>query len=138
MPFHPLLTPFANKLRMVFLQLPMFDKVEAECQTGIEKWMYLMKNMNTLTQLPWIDEDEVYAELAKVSSVAALSPEERIIYNENLRIYRDNLATNQASYEEGVKEGQQRIINAMRLNKISDEDIAKLTGLTIDEVEALR
>ena len=90
--------------------------------------------------------DEVYAELAKVSNVAALSPEERIIYDENLRIYRDNLAINQAAYEDGyregyeagVKEGQQRIINAMRLNKISDEDIAKLTGLTIDEVEALK
>ena len=94
--------------------------------------------------------DEVYAELAKVSNVAELSPEERIIYDENLRIYRDNLATIQAAYEDGyeagfkegyeagVKEGQQRIINAMRLNKISDEDIAKLTGLTIDEVEALK
>lgn len=144
MPFQAKRIPFANKLRMVFLQLPRFDKTEAECQTGIEKWMYLMKNMNTLTQLPWTDEDEVYAELAKVSNVAALSPEERIIYDENLRIYRDNLATNQASYEEGheagvkegheagVKEGQQRIINAMRLNQVSDEDIAKLTGLTID------
>ena len=121
-----------------------------------------MKNMNTLTQLPWTDEDEVYAELAKVSNVAALSPEERIIYDENLRIYRDNLATNQASYEEGheagvkegheagVKEGHEagvkdgennerkRIINAMRLKQFSDEDIAKLTGLTIDEVEALK
>ena len=82
--------------------------------------------------------DEVYAELAKVSNVAALSPEERIIYDENLRIYRDNLAIIQAAYEDGYREGQQRIINAMRLNKISDEDIAKLTGLTIDEVEALK
>ena len=154
MPFHARRVPFANKLRMVFLQLPRFDKTEEECHTSIEKWMYLMKNMNTLTQLPWTDEDEVYAELAKVSNVAALSPEERIIYDENLRIYRDNLATNQASYEEGheagvkegheagVKEGHEAgvkdIINAMRLNQVSDEDIAKLTGLTIDEVEALK
>lgn len=89
--------------------------------------------------------DEVYAELAKVSNVAALSPEERIIYDENLRIYRDNLATNQASYDEGheagVKDGEnnerKRIINAMRLKQFSDEDIAGITGLTIDEVRAL-
>ncbi len=94
--------------------------------------------------------DEVYAELAKVSNVAALSPEECIIYDENLCIYRDNLAIIQAAYEDGYREGyeagvkdgenneRKRIINAMRLNTISDEDIAKLTGLTIDEVEALK
>ena len=82
--------------------------------------------------------DEVYAELAKVSNVAALSPEERIIYDENLRIYRDNLATNQASYEEGQMIERKRIINAMRLKQFSDEDIAGITGLTIDEVRAFK
>ena len=82
--------------------------------------------------------DEVYAELAKVSNVAALSPEERIIYDENLRIYRDNLATNQASYEEGQMIERKRIAKAMLTDNYSADAIAKLTGLTIDEVEALK
>ena len=82
--------------------------------------------------------DEVYAELAKVSNVAALSPEERIIYDEKLRIYRDNLATNQASFEEGQMIERKRIAKAMLTDNYSADAIAKLTGLTIDEVGALK
>ena len=82
--------------------------------------------------------DEVYAELAKVSNVAALSPEERIIYDENLRIYRDNLATNQASYEEGQMIERKRIAKAMLTDNYSADAIAKVTGLTIEEVGALK
>ena len=98
--------------------------------------------------------DEVYAELAKVSNVAALSPEERIIYDENLRIYRDNLATIQAAYEDGyrdgyeagfkegheagVKEGISRLVTNMFKKGLSADAIAEMTGLTIDEVGALK
>ena len=145
-PVQSQIIPFANKLRMVFLQLPMFDKTEEECQTSIEKWVYLMKNMNKLDHLPWTDEDPVYAELAKVSNVAALSPEDRIIYEENLRIYRDNLATNQAAFEAGVKEGHEagvkegmkRMVTNMSQKGFTDEAIADATGLSIDEVRALK
>ena len=108
------------------------------------------------------DEDPVYAELAKVSNVAALSPEDRIIYEENLRIYRDNLATNQAAFEAGVKEGHEagvkegheagvkegheagvkegmkRMVTNMSQKGFTDEAIADATGLSIDEVRALK
>ena len=87
------------------------------------------------------DEDPAYAELAKVSNVAALSPEERIIYEENLRIYRDNLATNQAAFDEGheagVKEGMKRMVTNMSQKGFTDEAIADATGLSIGEVREL-
>ena len=43
-------------------------------------------------KIPWTAQDELYAELAKVSNVAALSPQERAVYDETLKQYRDNLA----------------------------------------------
>ncbi|MBO5753203.1 MAG: hypothetical protein J6S69_05845, partial [Proteobacteria bacterium] len=55
--------------------------------------------------IPWAAQEELYAELSKVSNVAALSPQERAVYNETLKQYRDNLATLEASYLDGKAEG---------------------------------
>ena len=32
-----------DKLRFVYLSLPFFDKSEEECETGFEKWIYVLK-----------------------------------------------------------------------------------------------
>ena len=55
--------------------------------------------------IPWAAQDELYAELSRVSNVSALSPAERATYEENLRQYRDNLAAFTAAYQDGEKSG---------------------------------
>ena len=110
--------------------------------------------MEKLSAIPWAAQDELYEELSKVSSVAALSQNERAVYEENLRQYRDNLATLEASYldgkndgleegrmegrKEGRMEGRMEIVrNLMALN-VSDEIIMRSTGMSLDEVQKLR
>ena len=61
--------------------------------------------MEKLSNIPWAAQDELYEELSKVSNVAALSQKELEIYEENLRQYRDNLATLEASYLDGKNDG---------------------------------
>ncbi|MBQ9242324.1 MAG: Rpn family recombination-promoting nuclease/putative transposase [Proteobacteria bacterium] len=162
----PRRVPFAKRLRMVFLQMPEFTLTEAECKTDLEKWAYIMNHMEKLSTIPWAAQEELYEELSKVSSVAALSQNERAVYEENLRQYRDNLATLEASYldgkndglEEGRKEGRMEgrkegrmegrkegrmegrkeiVRNLMALN-VSDEIIMRSTGMSLDEVQKLR
>ena len=102
--------------------------------------------MEKLSNIPWAAQDELYEELSKVSNVAALSQKELEIYEENLRQYRDNLATLEASYldgkndglEEGRNESNLEIArNLMALN-VSDEIIMRSTGLSWDEVQKMR
>ena len=102
--------------------------------------------MEKLSNIPWAAQDELYEELSKVSNVAALSQKELEIYEENLRQYRDNLATLEASYldgkndglEEGRNESKLEIArNLMALN-VSDEIIMRSTGLSLDEVQKMR
>ena len=64
-----------------------------------------MNHMDQMTSIPWAAQDELYAELSKVSNVAALSPQERAVYDENLRQYRDNLAMIAAAHQDGKEEG---------------------------------
>jgi predicted transposase/invertase (TIGR01784 family) len=97
--------PFKGKLRMIFLQMPEFTKTESECTTDLEKMAYIMNHMEHLKNIPWAAQEELYDELSKVSNVAALSPQERVVYDENLKQYRDNLATLSASYLDGKAKG---------------------------------
>ena len=134
--------PFAGRFRMVFLQMHEFTLTEAECTTDLEKWAYIMNHMEKLTKIPWAAQDELYAELSKVSNVAALSQKEREVYEENLRQYRDNLATLEASYLDGLKEGMEKGRQEIGRNLIAlnvpDEIIMHSTGLSFEEVQQLR
>ena len=102
--------------------------------------------MEKLSTIPWAAQEELYEELSKVSSVAALSQNERAVYEENLRQYRDNLATLEASYldgkndglEEGRLEGRLEIMRNMITLNVSDDDIVRFTGVSLDEVQKLR
>ena len=72
-----------------------------------------MNHMEHLKNIPWAAQEELYAELSKVSNVAALSPQERAVYNETLKQYRDNLATLEASYLDGKAEGKAEVARKM-------------------------
>ncbi|MBQ4359193.1 MAG: Rpn family recombination-promoting nuclease/putative transposase [Proteobacteria bacterium] len=130
--------------------MPEFTLTKDECKTDLEKWAYIMNHMEKLSNIPWAAQDELYEELSKVSNVAALSQKELEIYEENLRQYRDNLATLEASYNDGLEEGRKSGLeegrneskleiarNLMALN-VSDEIIMRSTGLSLDEVQKMR
>ena len=43
---------FSDKLRLVYLQLPLFEKEVAECENDFDRWIYVLKNMETIKRLP--------------------------------------------------------------------------------------
>ena len=118
-----------------------FTKTESECKTDLEKWMYIMNHLEKLDDIPWSSQNDQFKELAHVSNVASLTPEERFVYEENLRIYRDNLATHAASYldgkKEGRKEGRREVARNMLAEGFDVHQVAKMTHLSIDEIKTL-
>ena len=87
-----------------------------------------MNNMEKLEHISWEGQDEMWAELAKVSNVAALSEEERFIYEKKLRNYWDRNVIEAAKYlavlEEGRKEGQLQLLSQlMKNNHLSAEAV---------------
>ena len=83
---------FSDKLRFIFLELPSFVKEEHECKTDFERWIYVLKNMDTLQRLPFKARKSVFEKLEKIVDIAALSKEDRMKYDESIKIYRDHLA----------------------------------------------
>ena len=73
------------------MQLPSFTKDEEACETDFERWIYVLKNMETLNRLPFKARKAVFQRLEDIVDIASLTKEERIRYDESIKVYRDNL-----------------------------------------------
>lgn len=145
--------PFSDKMRLVYLQLPRFTKGVDECETLFEKLIYVLKHMEVLERMPWLAQEAVFKKLASVADVASLSKQERIAYDESLRIYRDTIAVMDYQYEEGKAKGvaegmakgkaegednaNRNSARKMKAKGYAVDDIIEITGLTADEIEKL-
>ena len=144
---------FSGKMRQVFIALPLLNKEEDECETDFERWIYILKNMETLKRMPFKARKAVYEKLEEIADVAALSKEERQKYESSRDVYRTHLAVIAAAKEDGWEEGKEEGFKAgkeegaqtkqleiacnMKTVGISTEIIAQSTGLSLEEVEHL-
>jgi hypothetical protein len=129
--------PFSDKLRFVFLQLPCFKKEESECENDFERWIYVLKNMETLQRLPFKARKSVFEKLEQIVDIASLSKEERMKYDESIKVYRDQLATLDFAKQKGRAEERLDIAKKMKASSVPVETISLCTGLSLDEIAGL-
>lgn len=136
---------FSDKMRMTFLQLPLFDKEAGECENQVERWIFLLKNMETLSRLPWAAQSAVFKKLESIADVGAMSRDERLKYDESLRKYRDTISVFEGVRLEGRMEGRlegqrnEKMENARKMKSygLALDMIADITGLSVEEVRNL-
>lgn len=133
--------PFTGRLRLVCLQMPCFTKEADECENQFERWIYILKNMDTLTRMPWAAQNAVFQRLAEVAEVSRLSKEERLEYDHALKRYRDTLNAMTGAEQKGRAEGEYgKAVDSARRMKADNmpvELISKYTGLSQEEIEQL-
>ena len=77
-------TIFSDKLRFIYLSLPFFTKSEEECESGFEKWIYVLKYMEmdeVFKNLPLAEQKKMLDHLAKLPDVRYLCSEEQEKYD---------------------------------------------------------
>ena len=140
---------FSDKLRFIYLSLPFFDKSEEECETGFEKWIYVLKYMEVLERLPFTAQKKIFNHLAKLADVRCLSSEEQEKYDESLKAADDYYGVLMSYYmngiDEGVAKGEARgshhksleIAKKMMAKGMDENTIMEITGLTQEEIRKL-
>ena len=134
-----------NKLKQVYISFERFDLSYEECETPLEKTIYVLKNMNLFDMSPFKEKEAYFRRLLDVANVNALSPKERATYDENLKIYRDWKATMEYAVEEaetkGKAEGERlaTLRNARNMKKagVDLSLIAECTGLSLEIIQSL-
>lgn len=135
----------SDKLRQIYLSLPFFEKEEEACETDFECWIYLLKNMDTLDRMPFEAKKAVFRKLLEVADVENMTPAERMRYDESVKNYRDYVNTiasaERISREKGLAEGkikaQQEIALRMKKECLPLDMIARISGLSEEEIEQL-
>ena len=122
----------SDKMRLIFLQLPCFQKTEVECENDFERWIYKLQRM------PFKLRKAVFQRLEDIVDIASLSKEDRIKYDESIKVYRDNLVTEAYAREQGRVLGHFDVARKMKAKGAPVELIADYTGLTIDEINEIQ
>ena len=144
-------------LRFVFLELGRFRKRIWELETVFDKWMYLLRHMHEMVDIPKEFDDSLFRRLFMLAEIDNFTAEEYKQYQkslENMGDYQNiiNTAVEEAvlrglekGREEGRVEGREegreetRMEMALNFKRLGtpNEIIAKATGLAMDVIEGL-
>ncbi len=144
---------FYDKLTYIYLEMPKFRKTEDELVDMTDKWLYTLKNLPRLLERPNALQERIFSKFFEVAEVAALSKEEYAKYWESEKVFYDNQgAFMTADYKgytrgvvegeakgraEGIEENKRENARRMKTDGMSAELIAKYTGLSTEQINAL-
>ena len=79
---------FYNKLTFIYLEMPKFNKTEAELETMFDKWMFVLRNLSVLMERPAALQERVFERLFKSAEIAGFSKQELFEYEDSLKVLR--------------------------------------------------
>ncbi len=153
---------FNDRYKQIYVELPRFRKTHFELADEADRWLYLLRHLAELEELPAGYEDMgVYEKLFDSAELAALSREDRQYYEEELKRSRDvrnmidsalDQGTNQGlaiGIEQGIEIGQTRgqemgkyeeavqTVKAALAGGLTPEQIAVFSSLSLGEIRAI-
>ncbi|OUD12318.1 Rpn family recombination-promoting nuclease/putative transposase [Thioflexithrix psekupsensis] len=157
---------FYDKLTFIFIEMPRFKKKLDELQTHFDKWLYFIKHLENLNDIPTDLREEIFEQAFTVAEIARFNPQQLEDYENSLKYYRDlknvidtavqeavqeaTLEAEQRGVEKGIEIGvekgieigeEQEKLKRLQLaiqQGFSVEQIAKLFGVDESEVSRLK
>jgi len=130
---------FSDKLNFIFVEMPKFRKTEAELETFMDKWLYVIKNLYRLQDKPAALTEGIFKKLFEVAEIAAFSKNERYDYEENLKNYLDWFNVMRTAKNEGRAEGELALLTKQVLAKKEKgktaSEIAEMLEVDIEVVD---
>jgi predicted transposase/invertase (TIGR01784 family) len=98
---------FYDKLTYVYLEMPKFNKTEAELETMIDKWLYALKNLPRLLERPAALQERIFGKFFEVAEIGNLPKDEYAKYWESEKVYYDNDGAIRTAEAKGRAEGRE-------------------------------
>ena len=110
-------------------------------ETDLDRWFYLLKHMSHLNRVPAVLNKRVFQKVFKIAEVGNLTKEEKAMYDSNLKSRWDYENSIAFAREEAEERGEHKkaldIARELKKMGLAITDIAKGTGLSIEEIEKL-
>jgi len=150
---------FYKKLGLIFIEIPKFTKTEKELKTGVDKWLFVLKNMSRLKKIPVILNTKIFLKLFNIAAVSNLTKEDYMKYEKDLMaswdeyaikktIEHDHRMAIEKGREEGREEGKaegreegkaevvRNLITKLGLTDKQASDVAEVTVAFVKKVRA--
>ena len=144
---------FFDKLKYIFIEMPRFTKQEHELEDHFDKWLYFLKHLEDIDNIPGILKEDVFLKAFEVAEIANFDEGQMAEYEESLKNYRDLKGVIDTSFEEGetlgiekgkklgIEEGEENkakeIARKLKKEGIDIAIISKTSGLSKEEIEKL-
>lgn len=132
---------FYDKLTFIYIELPKFEKQVDSLESKVEKWLFVFRHLAKLQDRPLSLQEKIFQKLFAAAEIAKYSKEERAIYEESLKYYRDLKNVVDTAYDDGKSDGKieekNKIARKLKLMGLSIEQIQEASGLSKEEIEKL-
>lgn len=131
-----------NVLRFVFLELGRFKKHIWELENFSDKWMYLLRHMHEMDEIPEKFSDPLFRRLFMLSKIGNFTTEEQKQYEDSMKDMSDYYNIIETAAEEaekrGVAKGREEGV-AYMLRKMLDsgmtlDNVMEITGLSKEQI----
>lgn len=126
---------FYDKLTFIYLEMPKFNKTEAELETMMDKWLFVLRNLSSLFERPAALQERVFRNLFEAAEIAKFDRRERYEYEESLKNFRDMYSVIATAEKKGAKDKALEIAAKMKQAGMSAAEISKITGLEEAELQ---
>ena len=147
-----------DKLNMIYVEIPKLKKKKEELNSHLEWWLYVFQNLNRLQDIPKSLRGDIIEKAFEKAEFINLPKVEQDKYHKNLKVYRDLFNSFDTADKEGHKRGKKEgkiegkkegkiegeklksieIAKASLAQNIDIKTIALITGLSKEEIEALK
>lgn len=148
---------FYDKLTYIYVELANFHHSLDDCDTILDKWIYCLKNLQNLMSRPSALQERVFRSLFHTAEISQLTTEDLRAYELSVNAYRDIKNGIDAAKKEGMEKGMEKgiaigtekgiaigtknkaveIARNMAREGIPSSIISKVTGLSVEEIDAL-
>jgi len=127
-----------DNLNMVYVEIPKLKKEKKELSSHLEWWLYTFQNLNQLQEIPEKFKGDIIERVFEKAEFVNLPKGEQDKYHKNLKVYRDLINSIDTARSEGKIEGKIEVAKASLAQNIDIKTIALITGLSEEEIEALK
>jgi len=131
-------TVFYDKLTFIYLEMPKFNKSVEELETHFDKWLYVLKHLPRLQELPHKLQERIFKKICKVAEIAKMTTKEMAEYDQSLKVYRDLYSSITTAKNEGIALGKIETALKMLEDGMPVDVICKYTGLSREQIEQLK
>ena len=133
-----LMTPSLNFVFLELDRLKLGPSESDKCASLLERFVFSLKYMHTMTAKPAEFEDDLLNRLFQATELASMTVTTRQNYDKVMWTEIDQIATMNYATEKAMAKGKTETIMSFIKAGATDEMVAKATGLSAEEIAAMR